>query len=243
VILKCVDDDPDTEDDGDQRRKTLADVFLSVARIAIYVVAGLLALEQVGFNTGPILGSVAILGLAISFGSQNLVRDVVNGFFILLENQYAVGDVVTLNGQTGTVEKISIRSTWIRQWTGQLHAIPNGSISLVSNHTRDWAVAVCDVGVAYDSDLARVKTVVERIADELFVDEEWAEAFEEKPTWGGVVTLGDSAITVRLQGKVEAGKQWGVGREMNRRVHLVFGEEGIEIPFPQQVVHHVNPPA
>lgn len=243
VILKRADDNPDVDDDGDQRRQTLADVFLSVARIALYIVAGLVALEQIGVNTGPILGSVAILGLAISFGSQNLVRDVVNGFFILLENQYAVGDVVSINGKTGTVEKITIRSTWIRQWTGQLHAVPNGSITLVSNHTRDWAVAVCDVGVAYDSDLEKVKTIVEGIAQELHVDPDWADQFEDAPSWGGVVSLGDSAITVRLQGKVEAGKQWGMAREMNRRVKAVFEKEGIEIPFPQQVVHHVNAPS
>ena len=243
VILKRADDDPDVDDDGDQRRQTLADVFLSVARIAVYIVAGLVALEQVGVNTGPILGSVAILGLAISFGSQNLVRDVVNGFFILLENQYAVGDVVSINGKTGTVEKITIRSTWIRQWTGQLHAVPNGSITLVSNHTRDWAVAVCDVGVAYDSDLEHVKAVVEGIAKHLHTDPEWADQFEDAPSWGGVVSLGDSAITVRLQGKVEAGKQWGMAREMNRRVKAVFEKEGIDIPFPQQVVHHINAPS
>ena len=99
------------------------------------------------------LGSVAILGLAISFGSQNLVRDVVNGFFILLENQYAVGDVVSINGKTGGVEKITIRSTWVRSATGDLHCIPNGSISLVSNLTRGWSRAICEIGVSYDADL------------------------------------------------------------------------------------------
>ena len=240
LILERTDDDPDTEDDGDQRRKTLADVFASVARIAIYIIAALIALEQIGVDTGPILGSVAILGLAISFGSQNLVRDLVNGFFILLENQFAVGDVVSINGKTGSVERISIRSTWIRQFSGDLHVIPNGSITMVSNSTRGWSRSIVEVGVSYDADLEEVRKVVEQVGQEMYDDESLEGVLDELPQWGGVTKLGDSAVNVRVVVKVSAGSQWSVNREFNRRLKVAFDKAGIEIPYPQQVVHHLN---
>jgi small conductance mechanosensitive channel len=240
VILERADDDPDVDDDRDQRRQTLADVFASVARIVVYIVGGLLALEQIGLNTGPILGSVAILGLAVSFGSQNLVRDVVNGFFILLENQYAVGDVVTVNGQTGSIERISIRSTWVRSPSGDLHVIPNGSISLVSNLTRGWSKATCEIGVSYDADLSQVEGVINRVGEEMYAEEKWKEVLEEAPAWIGVTSLGDSAVVVRTQVKVTPGSQWGVTRELNRRLKLAFDAEGIEIPYPHTVVHQAG---
>ncbi len=224
LILERTDDDPDVDDDADQRRETLAEVFSGVTRIAIYIVGGLIALEQIGINTGPILGSVAILGLAISFGSQNLVRDVVNGFFILLENQYAVGDVVTINGKTGGVEKITIRSTWVRSWTGDLHCIPNGSINLVSNLTRGWARAHVEIGVAYDSDLKLVRDVINRVGEEMYADAEWKDLLEEAPQWVGVTALQDSAVEVRCQVKVGPGQQWGAERELNHRLKLAFDQ-------------------
>ena len=241
LIIERVDDNPDVDDDGDQRRETLADVFASVTRIAIYVVGGLIALEQIGVNTGPLLGSVAILGLAVSFGSQNLVRDVVNGFFILLENQYAVGDVVTTNGQTGTVERITIRSTWVRSYNGTLHCIPNGSISVVSNLTRNWSRSIVNLGVGYGTDLDEVERVINEVGEALYAEEDWAEHLEEAPSFVGVTELADSSVNVRLVCKTRPGQQWGVERELLRRLKVAFDAAGIEIPFPQMVIH--NPAA
>jgi small-conductance mechanosensitive channel len=239
-VVHRADDDADVEDDGDQRRKTLAEVFVGVGTIAIYVIGALLALEQIGVNTAPLLGSVAILGLAISFGSQNLVRDVVNGFFILLENQYAVGDVVKINGETGTVERITIRSTWVRSYNGDLHTMPNGGISLVSNLTRGWSRTIVEIGVSYDADI----DVVERISNEvglaLFADPEWKTRLEEAPVFVGVVALGDSSVNVRLHVRVVPGDQWAAQRELYRRMKVALDAEGIEIPFPQRVVHHTG---
>jgi small conductance mechanosensitive channel len=244
VIMEHAEGEPDNADDVDQRSKTLATVFEGMARIALYIVAALLALEQIGVNTAPILGSVAILGLAVSFGSQNLVRDVVNGFFILLENQYAVGEFVNIGGKSGTVEKITIRSTWIKAATGDLHVIPNGSVTSVTNSQRTWARSICEIGVAYDADLAKVKEVIDRVGQEMAAEEEWFSKFYEEdgetdvPAWVGVTALGDSAVTVRAWVKVDAGQQWGVERELNRRFKLAFDAAGIEIPFPQRVVHN-----
>jgi len=240
IILERADDNPEVDDDKDQRRQTLGDVFASVARIAIFIVAGLIALEQIGVNTAPLLGSVAILGLAVSFGSQNLVRDVVNGFFILLEDQFAVGDVVTINGKTGTVQHITIRSTWVRSGTGDLHVMPNGSIGVVSNLTRGWSRAICEVGVSYDADLSHVREVIERVGQEMYASDDWQDKLEEAPQWVGVTVLGDSAVQIRCQVKVGAGEQWGAHRELNRRLKLAFDEAGIEIPYPQSVVHRAE---
>ena len=228
--------DPDDASDDDTRALTIVAVVSGVARPAIWGIAALVALEALGINTGPLLGSVAILGLAVSFGSQNLVRDVVNGFFILMEHQYAVGEVVDIGGKVGAVERISIRSTWIRQSNGDLHVIPNGAITLVSNLTRDWSRAIVEVGVAYDSDIDTVRQISERVGAELFADPDWADRLAEAPTWVGVIALADSAVVHRVWAKVKAGDQWAVQRELNRRLKLAFDAEGVEIPFPQRVV-------
>ncbi len=236
VVMNRAEGDLDDTTDDDHRVLTLVTVFQSVVKIGLYGVALLLALDQIGVNTAPLLGSVAILGLAISFGSQNLVRDVVNGFFILLENQFAVGEVVTISGSTGTVEKITIRSTWVRQASGDLHVIPNGSISMVTNLTRDWARAIVHCGVGYDVDLGQLQEVVTRVGVEMFEHEDWKDILEEAPEWVGITELGDSAVVFRCMAKVTVGNQWAVGRELNRRLKLAFDAAGIDIPFPQRVV-------
>lgn len=234
--IRRAEGDPDDTADDDLRAVTLATVFSGVSRIALYIIAALLALDGIGVDTGPLLGSVAILGLAISFGSQNLVRDVVNGFFILVEDQFAVGDFVEVGGKSGTVERITIRSTWIRQGTGELHAVPNGSITTVTNMTRDWARARLEVGVAYDADLAYVRTVCEQIGVELSADEAWSDKLLAPLEFDGVTGLADSWVNVRISVKTRPGDQWSVGRELNRRVKLGFDAAGIEIPFPQRVM-------
>ncbi len=235
VILRA-EGDPDDPSDDDTRILTLANVFSGVAKLTIYIIALLLALETIGVNTGPLLGSVAILGLAISFGSQNLVRDVVNGFFILLENQYAVGEVVDLGGKVGTVEEISIRSTWVRGFNGDLHVVPNGSISTVSNLTRDWNRAIVHVGVGYGADLEKVEQVVTAVGKAMHTDDSWKDVLDEAPSFVGVTELGDSAVVVRVLAKCDTGAHWGVERELNKRLKVAFDKAGIEIPFPQMVV-------
>lgn len=236
IMITRAEGDPDDTSDDDTRVLTLAAVFRGVARPALYVIAALIALDQIGVNTSPILGSVAILGLAVSFGSQNLVRDLVNGFFILIENQFAVGETVEISGKTGVVERITIRSTWIRQANGDLHVFPNGSISSVTNLTRDWARAIVHVGVSYSADLAKVEAVVNRVGQEMYAEEKWRDILDEAPCWVGVTELGDSAVVFRAWAKVDAGQQWAVSRELNLRLKLAFDAEGIEIPFPQRVV-------
>jgi small conductance mechanosensitive channel len=240
LILSRAEGDPDDPTDVDQRSKTLASVFTGIARIAVFIIGGLLALEQVGINTGPLLGSVAILGLAVSFGSQNLVRDVVNGFFILLENQYAVGEWVVIGGNSGTVEKITIRSTWLRAWTGEVYVIPNGTIGSLTNKARDWAVAPVHVGVSYDADLDAVRQIVDQVGVQIFADEDWKDILDEAPTYVGVTELADSSVTVRVVARVRPGNQGGISRELNYRLKLAFDAAGIDIPYPQRVLHNAK---
>jgi len=243
IVSAASDDDDEHVSKGEQRAETIGGVFGGITRIIIYAVAMLFSLEQLGVNTGPILGSVAILGLAISFGSQNLVKDVVTGFFILIENQYAVGDVVEICGKSGAVEKVNLRSTWLRNLDGTLYVIPNGQITGVANMTRDWARAVCHIGVGYDADLNQVQEIIERVGAEMYEEPEWKSMLLEAPTFVGVTELGDSAVTVRCMAKVEPGEQWALTRELNRRLKDAFDEAGIEIPFPQRVVWNKGLPS
>ena len=248
ILAKVQDDDPDNESQEEARARTIASVFKSVARVGVLVIGGLMGLEMVGINTAPILGSVAILGLAISFGSQSLVKDIVTGFFILLENHFAVGDLVTISGNTGTVEGITLRATKVREFNGTLHIIPNGQIATVANVTRDWSRAIVDVGVAYGSNFIDVERVIQDTAQALY-DEEQKKAKEdpkdepallEVPTLLGIVDLADSAVVMRVIAKVNGGTQWGIERSLKRRLMDALNAEGIDIPFPQQVVWHHN---
>lgn len=240
-LLKAVeDDDPDDTSAEEARAQTIASVFGSVVKVAIYIVAGLIALETIGIDTGPILGSFAILGLAISFGSQNLVRDVVNGFFILLENQYAVGDIVTVAGNSGTVESINLRATRVREFNGTLHVIPNGQISAVANVSRDWSRIIIDVGVGYGADLRQVEQVLNSVGEAMAADPDWEEVFQEPPSVMGVIDLADSAVVVRVVAKTGACEHWGSGRELKQRIKEALDNAGVEIPFPQRVIHHIG---
>ena len=243
TMMKVVaDDDTKNVSAKEQRANTIADVFRGVGKIAIYVVGTLVAFDVVGIDTGPLLGSVAILGLALSFGSQNLVRDLVNGFFILVENQYAIGDWVKIGSHEGTVEQINIRSTRLRSATGVLQIIPNGTVTAVENMTRDWSSFRCHVGVSYDTDIDLAERICNEVGAVMFADPELKDKLLEAPTFIGVTDLGDSAVVVRSQAKTRPGAQWSLEREMNRRLKKAFEDAGIEIPFPQQVVWHRNDP-
>ena len=164
----------------------------------IYIATTLLVLDALTVDIKPILGGAAIFGLAISFGSQSLVKDVVSGFFILLENQYAVGDVVSINGKSGTVEQITLRRTVLRDGKGAVHNITNGSVSSVTNSTQGWSRVIIHLGVAYGTDLALVEKVINEVGEEMYDDSRWTGKLTEKPSFVGVTALGESDVQVRL---------------------------------------------
>ena len=226
--------------DAAQRVTTLTNIAGGAVKVVVYIATSLLVLDALTVDVGPILGGAAIFGLAISFGSQSLVKDVVTGFFILLENQYAVGDVVTINGQSGGVERITLRRTVLRDVKGGVHNIPNGTISSVVNSTQGWARAVIHLGVAYGTDMEKVEAIVNRVGEEMYSDDAWNPKLMEAPSYVGITAFNDSDITFRAMFKTHTFENWGAEREFNRRIKVAFEQEGVEIPFPQQDVHIVS---
>jgi small conductance mechanosensitive channel len=201
--------------------------------VLIALVAGTMILGELGLDIGPIIAGAGIVGLAVGFGAQTLVKDVISGFFILLENQFSVGDSIQIDDIGGGVEKMTLRATFLRDLEGTLHVIPNGEIRTLANKTKDWARAVVNVGVGYEANVDRVLAVLEDVGRQLSADETFGPVLLEEPTALGPLEFGDSAVTVRLMVKTRAGQQWGVGREMRRRIKEAFEQEGIEIPYPQ----------
>jgi small conductance mechanosensitive channel len=236
-IERAVDDgDAATLTAEEKRGRTIAQLLRRVGRVVLVIIGVFLTLD-VFINIGPLLAGAGIVGLAISFGAQNLVRDVITGFFILIENQFGIGDVIEAGGKTGAVEGMTLRVVMLRDVRGVLHIIPNGQITTVSNLTRGWSRAVVEVGVAYGTDVDRALAVFRDEAESLASDPEWARRFDGTPEVVGVDALGDSAVVIRTHFRTKAGEQWAVGREFRRRIKKRLDREGIEIPFPQRTVY------
>ncbi len=223
------------------RKETLANVVQSTLKGLVVTLGVLLALANLGIDVGALIAGAGIAGLAVSFAAQNLVRDVINGFFILLEDQYGVGDIIKVGDLAGGVERMNLRLTVLRDLEGKVHFIPNGQINRVTVMSRDWARAVVDVGVAYKEDVDRVLEVVRDEAARFYEDPEWRDRFTEPPQVLGVDRLGDNAVVIRTLFTTRAKEQWGVGREFNRRIKKRLDAEGIEIPFPQRTLWFGEP--
>jgi moderate conductance mechanosensitive channel len=224
-------DDPILKRTREQRMQTLASLIANVAGVVIFLVALLTALGTF-LDIGPLLASVGVFGLAVSFGAQSLVKDVISGTFLLIEGQFGVGDIVRVGDVSGLVEKITIRTTILRDAHGVVHIIPNGSISRVSNMTKNWSRAVLDIGVAYKENVDRVMDVLRDVGRELRTDPEWAPLILEDCEVLGVDSFADSAVVIRMNAKTLPLKQFPVARELRRRIKNRFDAEGIEIPFP-----------
>jgi small conductance mechanosensitive channel len=199
------------------------------------MVALLLSLN-IFFDIGPLLAGAGILGLAFSFGAQSLVKDIISGFFILLENQFTVGDVIETAGKSGTVERMTLRVVMLRDLRGVLHIIPNGQMTVVSNQTRGWARAVVEVGVGYDVDVDRALDVIGDEAATFGKDQVWEHRLDGVPEVLGVESFTDNAVIIRTILRTLPGEQWAAAREFRRRLKTRLDREGIEIPYPQRVV-------
>jgi small-conductance mechanosensitive channel len=224
----------------EQRSKTLLSLVRSIGIVVIIVLMIFMVLGALGINLGPLLAGAGVIGLAVSFGAQSLVKDVISGLFILFENQYGVGDVIRLDtGISGSVERMTLRVVVLRDVFGVVHIVPNGEIKRVSNLTRTWSRAVLDVGVAYKEDADRVMEVMREVGQEMREDPEWKHFLVEDVTVPGIESFGESSVNIRIMAKTVPLKQWDVARELRRRLKRRFDAEGIEIPFPQRTVHHV----
>lgn len=220
-----------------QRVQTLQGVIGTIAVVVIWLIVILMSLSQIGINIGPILAGAGVLGLAVGFGAQNLVRDLVSGFFLILENQIRVGDVAMINGKGGLVERITFRTVTLRDLSAVVHVFPNGAIQTLSNLTKDWSAYVIDVGVAYKEDTDRVVDVMRRAAEEMRTDPEYGSVMLEPIEVIGVDDFADSAVIIKARFKTQPLKQWFVGREYRRRLKKAFDAEGIEIPFPHMTLY------
>ncbi|HEX6308169.1 MAG TPA: mechanosensitive ion channel family protein [Longimicrobiales bacterium] len=221
----------------EQRSQTIASLLASVALVTISVVVILTILNILLDDIGPILASFGILGLAFSFGAQSLVKDVISGTFMLIEGQFAIGDVVRIGDTAGAVERITLRTTVLRDLHGNVHIIPNGEITRVTNMTKAWSRAVLNIGVAYKEDVDRVIEVLRDIGTGFHGDPEWSALLLEEPVVLGIDDFADSAVVIRMMAKTLPLKQWEVARELRRRIKRRFDREGIEIPFPHTTVY------
>jgi len=219
------------------RERTLLTLLRNAATIVILVLTLMVSLSELGLDIAPLLASAGVLGLAIGFGAQKMVQDIITGVFIQFENAMNVGDVVTVGGTTGVVEKLTIRSVSLRDLHGVYHIIPFSSVDMVSNYNRDYAFHVADMGIAYREDVTEAKTAMFDAFEALKADPDWAPHVLEDLQWFGVNALGDSAVVVRARIKCAPGQQWGVGRAYNELCKRIFDERGIEIPFPHTTVY------
>jgi small conductance mechanosensitive channel len=211
-------------------------VLRSVATVVIWTIAVLMVLGELGINLAPLIAGAGIAGIALGFGAQSLVKDVLSGFFMLIEDQFGVGDVVDLGEAVGTVEKVTLRVTTVRDISGTLWHVPNGEILRVGNKSQLWSRALLDVSVAYGADVEEACTVIKATADDLWRDPEWRAAIKEEPDVLGVETFTPDGVTIRLTVKTEPATQFRVERELRARLKAALEGAGIEMPHPQRTV-------
>jgi len=209
------------------RARTLAGVAASVVRIVVWSVAGLLVLDQLGINLGPLLAGASIVGVALGFGAQSLVRDFLSGFFILAEDQYGVGDVITISDTTGTVEEVNLRITRMRSTDGTVWFVPNGEIRKVGNSDKEWSRAIVDILVPLGADVAAACAAIGRELDDLGADAEWSESVLEPPEVLGVEAMGPDGTTVRVAAKTDPGARARVARELRARILSRLRTDGV----------------
>jgi moderate conductance mechanosensitive channel len=221
----------------EKRAATIGSVLRKTIGVVIWIIAFIMALKEAGFDVAPILAGAGVVGLAVGFGAQNLVRDVISGIFLLLEDQVRVNDVAIVNGTGGLVEQINLRTIVLRGLDGTLYVFPNGSITTLANMTHGFSYYVFDIGVAYKEDTDRVIEVVKGIADRMMQEEAYKADILEPLDVLGVDKFADSSVVVKVRIKTAPIKQWSVGREMNRRIKQEFDRLGIEIPFPHMSLY------
>ncbi len=226
----------------EQRAKAMASLLKSVVTGVVFAMAAMMALSEVGLDVAPLIASAGIVGVALGFGAQSLVKDFLSGIFMIFEDQYGVGDVIDAGEAMGTVEAVGLRVTRIRDINGTVWYVRNGEVLRIGNMSQNWAQTVLDIPVAYDEDLRRVRQVLEDVAHDLWDDEDFTGKILEAPSVWGVQDLAADAVLVRVVLKTAPLEQWEVARTMRERVKARFDLEGIEIPLPQRVVWHRDAP-
>ncbi len=224
-------------DEAEKRVKTLSRILVGTGTFIVVVAAIFMILAEVGINVTPLVAGLGIAGIAVGFGAQSLVKDIIAGIFILLENQYRVGDVARVADTTGVVEEINLRRTILRDLDGIVHFVPNGEIRVASNFTREWSRVNLNVSVAYGTDLEHAIAVINRVCAEMAKESYWKSIITEPPQVLRVDSLGDSGIDIKILGTTKPIRQWETMGEMRKRIKRAFDEAGIEIPWPHTKVY------
>lgn len=220
-----------------KRVQTLVSLLHTLAKSILLVVVGMLMLMKLGVNVAPIIAGAGIVGLAVGFGAQELVRDIISGFFILLENQVRNGDVAIINGTGGLVESIGLRTISLRDQSGTVHVFQNGKINTLANMTKTWSAIVFEIGVAYKEDTDHVVEIMKTVAAGIHADPDFGHKILEPLEMMGVESFGDNAVNIKARFKTVPIEQWGIGREYRRRLKKAFDAAGIEIPFPHRTLY------
>jgi small conductance mechanosensitive channel len=241
LLIRATERSPGSPGAAAKRIRTLTSVLWTIGSGLLWFIVALMTLGQFGVNIGPILAGAGVVGLAVGFGAQHLVRDLVSGFFLLLENQIRVGDTAIVNGTGGLVESITFRTVALRDLSGTVHVFPNGSINTLANATLDWSAYVIDVAISYKEDPDRVIDIMRRVADEMKAVEEYALLMLEPIEIFGVDHFADAAVIIKARFKTQPSQQYSVGREFRRRLLKAFDAEGVELPPAAQ--RPVNPRA
>jgi len=240
VRLAIIPNNPEARESERKREDTLIRVLKWSISIVIFIVAIIMVLAETGLAIGPVLAGAGIVGLAVGFGGQYLIRDLISGFFIILENQYRLGDVVRFDNTSGVVEDISLRVTKLRDLDGTVHHVPHGAIQRVSNLSKNFSRINLNIGVAYQSELEKVIEVINRVGRELGNDPQWRPFIIHPPQFLRVEDFTDTAMIIKILGEVQPLKQWEVTGELRKRIKLTFDKEGIVMPFTQKILHHVK---
>jgi moderate conductance mechanosensitive channel len=219
-----------------QRADALGALTSSILTAAVWFIGGMMILAAVGLDLAPVIVGAGVLGLAIGFGAQDVVKDLLSGVFMLAEDQFGVGDIIDAGEAAGVVEGVSLRSTRVRDVHGTLWHIPNGEIRRVGNKSQQWARSLLDIGVSYQTDVDLAIDLIQRVADTMAHEDEYRDLFLDEPEVWGVESLGSDSVDIRLVIKTEPAKQWAISRELRRRIKATFDAAGIEIPFPQRTV-------
>ncbi len=225
-----------------KRIETLGRAVRYALTVLILLVAGMLLLNELGVSIAPILGAAGVVGVAVGFGAQSLIKDYFAGFFLLVENQIRVGDVVSIADKSGLVEEVTLRRVKLRGYDGAVHYVSNGLITTVTNLSTEFAQAVMDIGIAYKENIDAAFDVIRQVANEMRADPEFAPRILDDLDLAGVESLADSAVVIRCRIKVAPLEQWSVRRAFNKRAKEALERNGIEIPFPQRTVYHRNVP-
>jgi len=223
--------------EAEKKIKTLTGIVHSSIKVTLITIFSIMILSKFGLNIGPLLASAGILGLAVGFGAQELVRDYISGFFMLLENQIRTGDVAIINGTAGLVEQIELRTITLRDLSGVVHIFQNGKISSLSNMTKNWSAVVLNIGVAYKENLDKVSEVMRQVGNQLLNEEPFSSKILEPLEIFGLEEFADSALIIKARIKTRPGEQWTIGREYRGRLKKAFDKENIEIPFPHTTIY------